>query len=124
MQEHRQLPLVVRGVEIEPSVVVIVAAVDAHVGEVLSVEIDRRARDHRDFLELSPPVVVEEEIRLHVVADEKVGVAVVVVVGRDHSHVAAGAAAMPEARLTSVNVPSPLLRYKVPEPGVYSWGDG
>ena len=48
-------------------------------------------RDHRDFLELSPPVVVEEEIRLHVVADEKVGVAVVVVVGRDHSHVAAGA---------------------------------
>ena len=43
-----------------------------------------------DFLEAARPDVAEQEILLHVIADEDVDRPVVVVIDRDHAHAAAG----------------------------------
>ena len=96
--EHGQLALVGGHEEVEPAVVVVVAAVDAHAARARR-RARRRPRRRRapTSSNLPVPVVLEEEIRRHVVGDEDVGVAVVVVVGADDAHAGAGVAA--DARL-------------------------
>ena len=76
-----------------------------------------------DFLKLSAAVVAEEEIGHRVVADEDVGVAVIVEIARRLTPMLGPATApMPELALTSVNVPSPLLRNRTSGTGGKSCG--
>ena len=74
-----------------------------------AVHVDRDPGPEHDFRERAVPVVVKKEVRGPVVGHEDVGVAVVVIIGRDHFHAGPARAAIPDLLLTSLNVPSPLL---------------
>ena len=96
----------------EPAVVVPIGGVNAHAADRLAGEVAGYPRGQGDFFELPAALIVEEEVaEVLVVGHEDVGAAVVVVVGgRPIPMPGPRWAAMPDCRVMSLNVPSPLLR--------------
>ena len=112
--EDRQFPCVRGHEEIQPAVVVVVAALDPHAPQCGPSQVVSESRCQPRLPRTGPARRSEQEIAGHVVQHEDVGVAVAVVVGADHAHAGAGGEPRcPTSRLISVNVPSPLLRYSV-----------
>ena len=109
--ERGQLVLIGRHVEIQPTIIIVVAAFHAHRSLGGAIQIVRQTRPQPDFFKIPVPVVLEDRVATHVVPDDHIGVAVVIeVVRKPFPSPCPGWAATPARALTSVNVPSELLR--------------
>ena len=84
--------------EIVVAVAVEVAGVDAHAASACAVGVDRAAREQRFVGEGAVAAVEPEEVGLHVVGDEEVGVAVAVEVAGDDAQRRPAAVGEPAAR--------------------------
>ena len=99
--------------DIGSAVVVHVLEIGAHPGDGVAVLGVGHARFQRDLFELLATHVVQQEVGTVIVGDENIHEPVAVVVGDSHAHALPKMLAMPVSAETSVNVPSPLLRYRV-----------
>jgi len=108
-EEHRSLALEGGGVEIQAAVIIVIPHSTPMVP--WARRRHRRPRHGAGLIPEAPVAVVDkQEVAGLVVAHEQVGIAIRVEVGRDHPMAAPSWAAMPDASLASLKVPSPLLR--------------
>ena len=98
--------------KIDVAVEIVVADADAHAGLLLSVIAERDAAHHAFFAKRAVVIVHEEEARRGIAGDKNIGPAVFVEIGGNGGHAVAAVKRgdPPRLRVTSVNVPSPLLR--------------